>query len=601
MINFYHRFLPGIATVLAPLHAATNGRGSEIVWSEECQTAFDAARAALADTTLLHHPRPDAVTSVSVDASDVAVGAQLEQLHNGHWVPIAFFSRKLSSAEKKYSAFDRELLAAYLAIKHFRHFVEGRKFTIYTDHKPLMFAMPSNVDRSPRQTRHLTYIAEFTTDIRHVQGKQNIVADALSRISTVSLAALHKGIDYSLMADEQVEDPEIPDYRTSITGLVFQDIPIQESSEKKLLCDVSLGKIRPVVPVSMRRAVFETFHNLSHPGVNTTIKLIASKFVWHGLSKQVRSWARNCVSCQQAKIHRHVHSPLQDFNVPLTRFNHIHVDLVGPLPTSQDHKYLLTIVDRFTRWAEAIPLQKSDTTSCAKAFVLHWIARYGVPEHITSDRGPQFVSHLWTAMTQLLGTKLHHTTSYHPQANGMVERFHRTLKASLRARLTSPNWMDELPWVLLGLRTIPKEDLGVSSAEMVYGTPLTVPGDFFPGRSSVEPTPAVHLQRLRETVGTLIPSPPKLHGKRNSFIPPALNESKYVFIRNDAHKNPLQCPYSGPFRVLHHNDKFFVIDYGGKPEHVSVDRLKPAYTDPENADPTALPPRRGRPCKSKKS
>ncbi len=98
---------------------------------------------------------------------------------------------------------------------------------------------------------------------------------------------------------------------------------------------------------------------------------------------------------------------------------------------------------------------------------------------MSSDRAPQFTSHFWTAMAELLGTKLHRTTSYHPQSNGMVERFHRHLKTSFKARLTDSNWMDELPWVLLGIRTAPKEDLKTSSAELVYGAPLTVPADFF--------------------------------------------------------------------------------------------------------------------------
>jgi len=599
MINFYHRFMPGIAAKLAPLHAIASGRGSEIAWSEECQTAFSSACAALANATLLHHPRPDAATSITVDASDVAIGAQLEQLQHGRWVPIAFFSKKLSSAERKYSAFDKELLACYLAIKHFRHFVEGRNFTLYTDHKPLTFAIASNADRSPRQTRHLSYIAEFTTDLQHVKGKQNFVADALSRVSAVSLAALHEGVDYTKMADEQMNDPEIPAYRTSITGLIFENIPVG-STEKKLLCDVSTNQIRPVVPSSMRRQVFDNLHNLSHPGVNASVKFISSKFVWHGLAKQVRLWARNCLECQRSKVHRHVRSPLQAFDLPESRFNHIHIDLVGPLPSSEGYTHILTIVDRFTRWPEAIPIQKTDTSSCAKAFILNWVSRFGIPEHITSDRGPQFVSHLWSNIAEFLGIKLHPTTAYHPQANGMVERFHRSFKASLRARLKSPNWVNELPWVLLGLRTIPKEDLGTSSAEMVYGAPLSVPGEFIRSSSSNDITTDQHVKRLREVVRDLIPFPVKLHGKKHPSMPKGMRNPEFVFIRRDGYKNPLLTPYTGPFRVIEHGDKFFKVDYGGRTETISVDRLKPAHTDPED-DPTVQPPRRGRPKKEIRS
>ena len=132
----------------------------------------------------------------------------------------------------------------------------------------------------------------------------------------------------------------------------------------------------------------------------------------------------------------------------------------------------------------------------ANAYVHNWVARFGVPDQMTSDRGAQFVSELWTAMSELLGTQLNPTTAYHPQANGLIERLHRTMKAALKARLNSPNWIDELPWVLLGLRTTPKEDLNASPADLVYGGPLTVPGDFLP--ESVDRPVQEHLRLLRE-------------------------------------------------------------------------------------------------------
>ena len=142
--------------------------------------------------------------------------------------------------------------------------------------------------------------------------------------------------------------------------------------------------------------------------------------------------------------------------VPAKRFSHIHIDLVGPLPTSEVFTHLLTIIDRTTRWPEAIPLAQTSTSDCARALIGHWIARFGVPMDMSSDRGPQFTSALWTEIAHQLGIQIHRTTAYHPQSNGLVERFHRTLKAALKARLQGPRWTDELPWVLLGLRTVPK-------------------------------------------------------------------------------------------------------------------------------------------------
>ena len=142
--------------------------------------------------------------------------------------------------------------------------------------------------------------------------------------------------------------------------------------------------------------------------------------VWHGMKKDITHWCNECLSCQASKIQRHYRAPVEAIPVPPRRFTHVHVDIVGPLPTSR----------------EAVPLQDITAASCARAFMTGWVARFGVPLQMTSDRGRQFISSLWSEIARSLGTQLHRTTSYHPQANGMVERFHRSLKASLR--LTSP-------------------------------------------------------------------------------------------------------------------------------------------------------------------
>ena len=139
------------------------------------------------------------------------------------------------------------------------------------------------------------------------------------------------------------------------------------------------------------------------------------------------------------------------------------------------------------------------------------------------------------------------------------------------ARLTGPDWIDELPWVLLIIRTVPKEDLGCSSAEMVYGAPLTVPGDFLPRGQDTDDV-AHFLPRLRETVRKLAPRPPVPHGMKPSSVPTALADSRFVFVRRDSHRPPLTPPYEGPYRVLVHGDKSFVLDYGTRQDSVSIDR-----------------------------
>ena len=595
MVNFYRRFIPGAARKMIPLFEALSGKPKKLAWNEAMTKAFQDTKEALAQATLLAHPRQNAQISLTTDASDLAVGAVLQQSVNGCLVPLAFFSKKLRAPERKYSAFDRELLALYLGIRHFRYFLEGRQFTAFTDHKPLTFSMSKTSEPwSSRQQRQLSYISEFTTDIRHVKGKDNPVADTLSR-ATIAEAQL--GIDYYSMATAQQQDPEVQVYHTTPSSLQLEDVPFGTQGVM-LLCDTSTGRPRPIVPVSWRRQVFDLIHGLSHPSVRTTRKLIAARFVWKGLQKQIGIWAKQCIDCQASKIQTHIKAPLEKFVVPGRRFDHIHVDLVGPLPPSSGFTHLLTVIDRFSRWPEAIPLSDTTSASCAQALIFHWIARFGIPLDISSDRGPQFTSQLWTSISRLLGTHLHHTTAYHPQSNGLVERFHRHLKSALRARLTGPNWIQELPWVLLGIRTMPKEDLGCSSAEIVFGAPLTVPGDFIPSRLHTHSDITHHLRQLREQVRSLVPVPTSQHCRVSTSVPHDLHQAKYVFIRRDAHRTPLQRPYEGPFKVIQPGPKTFIVDVGGKNNTISVDRLKPAYMDLEQPAEVAEPRRRrGRPIK----
>ena len=178
---------------------------------------FRDTKSALANFTMLMYPRYDAHTSLTVDASDMAVGGVIEQKINNKWQPLAFFSKQLRKPEQRYSAFDRELLALYLAIRHFRYLLEARTFTAFTDHKPLTFAMSKRSEPcSARQQRHLSYISEFTTDIQHIADKDNVVADTLSRPSS---SAIHEGIDYVAMAQAQATDPDVQSLCTTSTTL----------------------------------------------------------------------------------------------------------------------------------------------------------------------------------------------------------------------------------------------------------------------------------------------------------------------------------------------------------------------------------------------
>lgn len=566
--------MPDLAHKLHPLHAACTVKGQSITWTDTCQQAFESAKSALAKATLLNHPREGCHLAIMVDASDVAVGGSLNQLTEGQWEPLAFFSKKLSPAQRKYATFDKELLAAFLGVKQFRHYVEGKSFTIYTDHKPLVGAMTNCANHTPRQTRHLSFIAEFTTDVQHLSGTANCVADALSRAPAVS-AVLSPDINYAQFAADQEDADVLKNYQTPTTSLQIEKVPFGAAT---VWCDTSLGHPRPIVPNTWKRRIFDICHGLSHSGCRPTLRAISKRFVWQSMRADVRDWCQSCQPCQSSKIQRHVHAPLQARPPPDRRFGSLHVDLVGPLPESEGMRYLFTIIDRYSRWSEAIPIPEMKTDDCIKAFIRHWVARFGVPGDLTSDRGRQFTSNLWKQLNRLLGIQASNTTAYHPQANGLVERMHRQLKASLMARLKDANWMNELPMVMLGIRTAWREDAGCSPAELVYGTTLHIPGEFFvsPRTSTLAPG---FLGNLQETMRQIQPQLPKYHTTPTTYLPADLGHTGYVYVRVDSHRKPLQRPYSGPYKVIKTGEKCFDVEIKGKKETVTVDRLKTAYKD----------------------
>uniref|UniRef100_A0A5S6QGU7 RNA-directed DNA polymerase n=1 Tax=Trichuris muris TaxID=70415 RepID=A0A5S6QGU7_TRIMR len=196
MLNFYRRFLRNTAATQASLHNymkdSKKADKTPIVWTAETTTAFLKCKEDLANAALLAHPSSSLPLALMVDASDSAIGAVLQQSKNGKWQPLGFYSKKLSPAQRNYSTYDRELLAAYAAVKYFRYMIEGRSFTLYTDHKPLTFAFnrKSSSD-TPRQARYLDFTTQFITDIQHISGSSNVTADSLSLASLPSACQIH--------------------------------------------------------------------------------------------------------------------------------------------------------------------------------------------------------------------------------------------------------------------------------------------------------------------------------------------------------------------------------------------------------------------------
>ena len=702
MVGYYRRFIPRAAEHLYFLFEALKGKPKTLTWNQDTQRSFEATKEALAKAALLFHPRPGATLALTTDASDSAIGGVLEQRGPRGWEPLAFYSSKLKSNEKLYPPYDRELLAAFKGIRHFRDMIEGRAFTLYTDHQSLVPSLSKKTDpQTARQTYQLMCISEYTTDIRYVKGKANLVADALSRpnevpsdvsalmpmqnavddqlqlqqaatsptipelsttacsendpqqaednsasstLSSTSTAASatdnssnssstpppnpegnkrsqhvaasaakrgvaaadlnmvvnsigQMGIDWNEIAQQQPLDPEFRRLREdSRSGLNFMSTCIGNNN---LIVDISNGPARPYIPFSFRKKVFDVFHGLGHPGVERTRQSISAKVVWPSMRQDVTKWARECLQCQQAKVVKHTIPPIGEFTVPNRRFQHLNIDLVT-LPESNGFKYLFTAVDRFSRWPIAIPLADITSESVIDAFAYGWVQTYGVPATITTDRGSQFSSVLFSQLAKTWGIKCLMTTPYHPEANGLVERFHRRLKEGLIALgAESPReWFWRLPMVLLAIRTTLKPDLGASPADLVFGEQLAVPGEALP-TNPVDDEQLVRqrtsaLADIRLEVARLQPVQTSAHRRPLVHIPQELNSCTHVFVRRGGVQSSLASPYVGPFRVISRTDVNFTIAVPGRPnETVSISRVKPCFSshdDAEEAEPPSPPP-----------
>ena len=527
--SYYRRFIGNFSDIAKPLHRLTE-KNKSFEWTDACQNSFDRLKQCLVSAPILAHPDFEAPFILDTDASGTAIGAVLSQIQNGHERVISYASRCLSKAETRYCVTRRELLAVVVFVKHFKHYLSGKKFVLRTDHGSLRWLMNFK-NPEGQMARWLQELSSFDMDIQHRQGRKHTNADALSRLpcrQCTYCAERKVSEDKSLCSDSQnqlfraysgddtelgntlliemqdsdraistvkswVEEGRKPEYKDITNeGYFLRSLWSQWNRlfvkngilyrEWKVV-GTDLSQFQVVIPLKERRTVLRYCHDhksSGHLGMKKTLGKVREKFYWPSLQNDVRAYVAGCEKCLMRKApSRLKKAPMQIMHSGIT-MERIATDILGELPeTDEGNRYILVISDYFTKWTEAFAMPNMEAKTVARIIVEEVIVRFGVPYTIHSDQGRQYESKLFAEVCKLLDIEKTRTTPYHPKSDGMVERFNRTLEAMLSnyVKENHKDWDRQLPYIMMAYRSAEHETTGFTPNMLMLGRETTVPLD----------------------------------------------------------------------------------------------------------------------------
>ena len=376
----------------------------------------------------------------------------------------------MKPAELNYAVHEKELLAIISALKHWRHYLIGQEIDIYSDHNSLKY-LETQPTLSRRQARWVETLQEYHIKIHYHPGKLNVVADALSRINTLSIET-----DWTLKIKEKYQDDiffsqviKKPQKQFEIReGLIF-------TTDGNRLCIPDIKELK--------KNILHDHHDsltAGHFGFDKTYEAIHKLYYWPKMSRDIRKYIMSCDTCQRAKTQPHKPAGLlQPLPIPNYPWEEVSMDFITTLPkTKTGHDAILVVVDRLTKMAHFIPTTtNADAPSTANLFFNHVFRIHGLPKKIISDRDPKFTSHFWKKISSLLDLKLGISTAFHPQTDGQTERTNRTLEQMLRMSINykQDNWDTLLPYAEFAYNNAKQSSTNTTPFKLNYGRDVTVP------------------------------------------------------------------------------------------------------------------------------
>ena len=541
--SYYRRFIPNFARIAQPLHQLT-AKGVSFEWTADCEAAFKTLKDKLTVSPVLAYPSFDRDFTLETDASVQGLGAILSQVQDdGKLHPVAYASRALNPSEKNYSVTELETLAVVWAITHFHSHLYGNNVHVLTDHSAVK-AILETPNPTGKHARWWTRVyGRGVKDVRitYRAGRENVAADALSRSprdpaplcgltqgeTQVAIVRDGRGNTSSDEGTEPSQDKVPTDYaaeqakdsdlREVVECLHSGKIPDNHSRAKKLVARESLftlvdgilyyldhrrdNRKRVAVPRHLREKVLQESHRGVYSGHFAGNKLynnLVKHWWWDGMYADAVAYCKKCPECAIVTGGGCQHKPPLS-PIPVQRpFQIIGVDIMDLPSTESGNKHVIVFQDMFTKWPMVFPVPDQKSERIARLLCEEIVPLFGVPEALLSDRGTNLLSHLMLDVCALLGTTKLNTTAYHPECDGMVERFNRTLKAMLRKRVAQfgAQWDKHLPGLLWAYRNTPHDSTGEKPSFLLFGWDCRSPleSTLLP----VEPVQQVNVSDYRE-------------------------------------------------------------------------------------------------------